>query len=256
MQVGRFKDDATILDDKRIEGNLFEQLEQVTQALRQYLQVSCEFSSDMGERGGVAALQRKEVWEYPYKALREAVINALIHRDYASTGRVQIRVYDDRLVIINPGGLPDGLTVTDLLREPHDSLPRNPILAQIFYYANLVEKWGSGTIRMIQACREQGLPIPVFESSATSFTLTFRKDALTDEGLRRLGLSERQIRAVHFIRERGSIGNADYQVLTGVARRTAARDMEQMEAWGVATRFAQSGRAVRYVLAANVLNVP
>ena len=63
-------------------------------------------------------MQREEVWEFPYKAVRETIINALIHRDYTSTGRVQIRVYDDRMIISNPGGLPAGLTVGDLLREP------------------------------------------------------------------------------------------------------------------------------------------
>jgi ATP-dependent DNA helicase RecG len=256
VQIGHFKDDTTILNDRRVEGNLFDQLDQVTQALREYLFVRYEIPVEMGERRGVEALQREEIWEYPYDALREAVINALIHRDYTSTGRVQIRVYDDRLVITNPGGLPDGLTVNDLLQEPHESLPRNPILAQVFYYADLVEQWGSGTIRMIQACRIQKLPIPEFQSTPNSFTVTFHRGVPTDERLRRLGLIERQVKAVHFIRERGSISNAEYQSLTGVPRRTAARDLEQMEGRGVVTRSAQAGRSVRYALSVNVPNVP
>jgi ATP-dependent DNA helicase RecG len=258
IQIGRFKDDATILDDRRIEGNLLQQLEQVVQALRHYLFVRYEIPTGMGERTGVQAVQRDEIWEYPFGALREAVINALVHRDYTSTGRVQIRLCDDRVVITNPGGLPEGLTVGHLVQEPHPSLPRNPILAQVFYYANLVEQWGTGTIRMLRACQAQGLPPPEFESTPTQFSVTFRKDILTDERLRRMGLTARQVSALRYIRERGSISNSEHQALTGVARRTAARDLEDLENLGLVTRSAQTGRAVRYMLstAPNVPNVP
>ncbi|MDQ2798265.1 MAG: putative DNA binding domain-containing protein [Armatimonadota bacterium] len=183
VQIGRFKDEETILDDKRIEGNLFQQISQVEQLLRNYFFIRYEFPSRREGQAEIGAMQREEIWEFPYKAIREAVINALIHRDYTSTGRVQIRVYDDRMVISNPGGLPAGLMISDLLREPHDSLPRNPILAQVCYYAKLVEQWGSGTIRMRNACRTQGLPDPIFESTATAFTVTLRKDDLSEERL-------------------------------------------------------------------------
>jgi ATP-dependent DNA helicase RecG len=134
IQVGRFRDDETILDDKRVEGNLFHQLDTTTQILRNYFFVRFEIPSTARERmTSMGSLQRQEIWEYPLSAVREAILNALIHRDYTSTGRIQIRVYDDRMVITNPGGLPEGITVSDLLREPHGSLPRNPILAQVCY---------------------------------------------------------------------------------------------------------------------------
>ena len=260
IQIGRFKDDETILDDKRLTGNLFQQLDQVEQALRNYFFIRYEFPTGHDARSGIGAMQREEVWEFPYKAVREAVLNAMIHRDYTSTGRVQIRVYDDRMVINNPGGLPVGLTVSDLLREPHDSLPRNPILAEICYYAKLVEQWGSGTIRMRNACRSQGLPDPIFHSTATSFTVTLRKDELSDERLRQMGMNSRQIRAVHYVRQNGSISNSEHQVLTEAPRRTAARDLEVLEEAGLFERMAKSGRSVRFQLANrsqnNVPNVP
>ena len=155
--------------------------------------------------------------EFPFKAVREAVVNALIHRDYTSTGRVQIRVYDDRMVVSNPGGLAEGLTTGDLLREPHASLPRNPILAQVFYHAKLVEQWGSGTLRMRDACRAQGLPDPEFQSTATSFSVTFRRDDLSDDSLKRRGLNPRQIQGIQHVRRHGSIKNSEYQAITGAA---------------------------------------
>lgn len=198
-------------------------------------------------------MQREEVWEFPYKAVREALINALIHRDYTSTGRIHIRVYDDRMVVSNPGGLPAGLMVSDLLLEPHDSLPRNPILAQICYYAKLVEQWGSGTIRMRNACRSQGLPDPVFQSTATSFAVTLRKDDLSDERLRQRGLNARQIQILHYVRRNGRISNSQHQAFTGAARRTAARDLEHLHDIGLLERSTQPGRTVYYILAQTLL---
>ena len=249
IQIGRFRDEETILDDKRIEGNLFQQISQAEQILRTYVLIRYEFPSGGEGRVGVEALQRREVWEFPYKAVREALINALIHRDYTSTGRVQIRVYDDRMVISNPGGLPVGLTVHDLLREPHDSLPRNPILAQICYYAKLVEQWGSGTIRMRNACRAQRLPDPTFVSTETGFSVTLRKDEVTDERLERMGMNSRQIQVIHYVRQNGSISNTEHQAVTGAIRRTASRDLEELENAGILVRSPRSGRTVRFVLA-------
>ena len=248
IQIGRFKDEETILDDKRLEGNLFQQLAQAEQILRTYVFVRYEFPTGAEGRSGVEALQREEVWEFPYKAVREAILNALIHRDYTSTGRVMIRVYDDRMIVSNPGGLPPGITIFDLLQEEHESLPRNPILAQVCYYAKLVEQWGSGTIRMRNACRKQGLPDPAFVSTATSFSVTLQKDNLSDETLRQKGMNLRQIQAVHYTRQNGSIGTGELMTLTGSARRTAARDLEQLVAGGIFEASTQSGRAVRYTL--------
>ena len=154
IHMGRFKDDITIIDDKILKGNLFAQLESAVQLFRTYLQVRYEFEGKSREDEPLSAMQRKEIWDYPIEALREAVINALIHRDYFQTGaEIQIRVYDDRVVITNPGTLPDGMTVDELKREGHRSMPRNTLLAQVFYYGELLEKWGTGTSRMITLCR-------------------------------------------------------------------------------------------------------
>ncbi len=135
VHMGRFKTGTTIVDDKLVRGNLFRQLEQVMQLFRQYLQVRYEIPGEIGEgTSPLEALQRREIWDYPLEALREAVINALIHRDYFDPHReITIRVYDDRVYVWSPGELPPGITVEDLKRTPHDSSLRNPLLAQTFY---------------------------------------------------------------------------------------------------------------------------
>lgn len=180
VQIGRFTDEVTILDEKATDGNLFVQLEQTMQAIRGYVFVRYDIPKSAAGRSPLEDLQRHEVWEFPYDAVREAVLNALIHRNYTSVGRVQIRVYNDRLVISNPGGLPEDLTVADLLKE-HNSFPRNPAVAQTVYYTRLIEKWGTGTLRMRNACRAEGAPDPQFEARPSEFIVTLRKSQQSSE---------------------------------------------------------------------------
>ena len=140
VQVGRFQDDTTILDEQPVHGNLFEQLEMAMEAIRGYVLVRYAIPQKPAGRSTLGDLQRQEIWEFPYAAVREALLNALVHRDYTRKGSIQVRVYDDRLTIHSPGGLMEGLTVADLFEESHDSLRRNPILAEIMYYSNFVER--------------------------------------------------------------------------------------------------------------------
>lgn len=107
-------------------------------------------------------LYRVEKWEYPYKAVREAIINAIVHRDY-SGAPVQISVYDGKILIWNEGKLPEGLTIEDL-KQKHSSRPFNPIIASVFFKGGLIEAWGRGTINIINECLNAGLPEPLFES--------------------------------------------------------------------------------------------
>ena len=120
----------------------------------------------------IGAVRRKERWSLPPVALREAVVNALVHTDYAQRGApLRIAIFDDRVEVENPGLLPFGLTVEDL---PHGvSKLRNRVLGRVFHTLGLLEQWGSGIQRMSAACRETGLPAPVFEELATRFRVTF-----------------------------------------------------------------------------------
>lgn len=249
VQVGHFKGDGTtIIDDRQIGGNLFVQLDGVMAALRTYLQVRYEFPTEAGEREGAAALQRKEIWEYPLTALREAVANALLHRDYTDSGRAMIRVYDERILVSSPGSLPEGLTIADLSRNPHPSKLRNPLLASAFYFAEIVERWGSGTLRMAEECLGQGLPAPEFAQVGGEFHVVFRKDPNTDERLKRLGLSDRQIRAVRLAQTNGRVSNAEYQAEVSVGRRTATRDLGDLVKKGVLCQEGEGGKGTHYTL--------
>lgn len=196
--------------------------------------------SEIHGQPGLQSFQRKEVWEYPLDALREAVVNALVHRDYfESSMDIMLRVYDDQVVITNPGGLPQGITIEEIKRRNHPSVPRNPMLAQVFYYAQLVERWGTGTSKMIELCQNHGIPAPEFEDSRSWFQVTFTKDTYNKERLLQMGLTDRQIQAILLVKQKGSITNKEYQELTRASRRTATRDLSELVERGL---LEQAGR--------------
>ncbi len=175
VHIGRFRNSVTVVDDKLITGNLFQQVKQTMQFFRTYLQVRYEIPTTFHGESALENMQRQEIWDYPLDALREAVNNALIHRDYVDSGDVTIRVYDDRILMSNPGALPEKLTLASLMVDPHQSIRRNPLLAHVFYFAGLIEQWGTGTLRILHACQRQKLPQPVFDSQSGYFSITFPK---------------------------------------------------------------------------------
>jgi len=168
VKIGRFASDADIVTSDIVEGNLFQQVEQTLNILKtKYLLSPISYEG----------IHRREKLEYPYPALREALLNAIIHRNYYTTSAVQVRVYDDTLLIMNEGTLPDEITVEDLKHE-HLSKPRNTLLADVFYKSGYIESWGRGTLKIINECVNENLPEPVFESRGYLFSVTFKKTNL------------------------------------------------------------------------------
>jgi len=243
LRISVFRSPTEIVDSHDFGGTLWEQLDGAMERFRRLLQVRFEVKVTEPTLEGLA---RKEVWEYPLDAIREAVINALIHRDYTDTADIQIRVYDDELSIWNPGSLPPGLSVEQLRQPQHLSCPRNPLLAHAFYYAGHIERWGTGTARILTLCREQGLPEPEFDAGSRHFRVRFLKDPYTPERLRRMGLNERQVKAVLHVKQHGSIGNKEYQDLTGARERTATLELGDLVKKGVLDRIGTTGRGTRY----------
>jgi len=172
-------------------------------------------------------VQRKEKYEYPPEAIREAIVNAICHRDYSSSANVQIRIFDDRIEVWNPGKLPEGWTV-EKLKEVHESIPKNPLIADQFFLIKFIEKWGTGTTDMIKQCLDWGLPEPNFEYTGTSLVVTFWKSKLTEEYLKSLGLNERQRKAIEYAKEKGSITRSEYTTINNVSSKTAYLELIEL----------------------------
>jgi ATP-dependent DNA helicase RecG len=108
----------------------------------------------------------------PETALREAVINAIAHKDYSGQTPIQIQVFDDKLILWNQGQLPEAWTVANLLKN-HTSMPYNPMIANAFFRAGLIEAWGRGTLRIVNDCKIAGAPIPTFQYNFSEFMVEF-----------------------------------------------------------------------------------
>lgn len=218
VKIGKFLNDTDVQTTDIVKGNLFQEVEKSLEILRtKYLQSNISYEG----------IHRRDILEYPYEALREAIINALIHRDYHGFSQIQIRVYPDKMIIMNEGRLPPEITAEDLKRN-HLSKPRNKLLAEVFYFAGFIEAWGRGTLKILEKCRDQGLPEPEFNNEHGVMTVIFYKTKWNAESLKKMGLNERQIRAVQYIKENGRITNSDYQKVNNVSERTALRDLEDL----------------------------
>ncbi len=196
------------------------------------------------EPGRVAT---KRPYEIPEFVIREAIVNAVVHRDYCSNAGVQVMFFSDRIEIWNPGELPRQLKIADL-GKPHPSLPRNPAIANILNLAKYVEKAGSGTIEMIWQCKERNLPGPEFKQKMGSFVVTIRRDIYTDDYLNRSDLNERQKKAIKHIKEMGFITNAEYRKLTGAAKWTSTKDLTDLTNKGILSRTGNGKRDISYTL--------
>ena len=170
-KIGRFLSETDIQSSDIIEGNLIDQVDKIMDVLRlKYLKAYISYEG----------MHRREKLEYPYEALREAVINALVHRDYTNTSNLQIKVFDDKLVMYNGATLSSEVPI-EKFDKPHQSKPFNPIMANIFYKCGFIENWGRGTTSIINECLDYGLPKATFEYEWTAVVTTFYKKQIAVE---------------------------------------------------------------------------
>jgi ATP-dependent DNA helicase RecG len=193
------------------------------------------------------SIQAPVRYEIPHDVIREAIVNAVAHRDYTSAGAVQVSVFTDRVEVWNPGTLPASLT-TESLRHPHGSIPRNHRLCEVLFLARYIEKYGTGTLMMIRESLAHDLPEPSFAQRGGEFTVALWRDWLTDRVMAELGLNERQKQAIIHLKARTRIANSEYQTLVSVARATATRDLEGLLIKGVLEKVGTTGKGTYYVL--------
>jgi ATP-dependent DNA helicase RecG len=159
LRMARFKgtDKTEFLDQRQIRGPAFQ--------LQEEALLFCQPHLPLPGRIEPGRLERVDRPLIPPDALREILVNALIHRDYTIIGgAVALAIFDDRVEVWSAGRLPSGITLDDLSRE-HDSIQSNPLIADVFYRAGLIEKWGRGTNRVMVQCAEAGIASPEFEKS-------------------------------------------------------------------------------------------
>ena len=228
-------------------GNAFEQVDMAVDF------VVSKLNRSVGTRA--ESIQAPVRYEIPHDVIREAIVNAVAHRDYTSAGAVQVSVFTDRVEVWNPGTLPPSLT-TESLRHPHGSIPRNHRICEVLFLARYIEKYGTGTLMMIRESLAHNLPEPDFAQRGGEFTVALWRDWLTTEVIELLGVNDRQIACLNALKTQQQIMTMEYQHLVGCSRRTAARDLDELLDKGVIQRQG-AGRSAHYVLVRNrAINLP
>jgi ATP-dependent DNA helicase RecG len=218
IKIGFFESDSELMYQDEIHGNLFHQIEKTIDLLfTKYIKANISYEG----------IHRIETFDYPKEAIREALLNAISHKDYSSGFPIQISVYKDKLMIWNEGQLPENWTTEKLTRK-HSSKPYNPDIANAFFRSGYIESWGRGTIKIIEKCIEVGLPSPLYHYDGSDFSVEFRKDIYHTEYLQTLNLNERQVKAILYAKENGKITNSEYQKLNDCSRNTASNDLSEL----------------------------
>ena len=178
LRMARFRglDKTEFLDQRQIRGPAFKLLEEA--------ELFCQRHFPLPGRIEPGKLQRVDRPLIPPGAMREILVNAFIHRDYTiAGGAVSLAIFDDRVEVWSAGRYPTGITA-EMLTRAHPSVQRNPLIAEVFYRAGLIEKWGRGTNRVAEMCKAAGVAQPEFTEIGGAAVVTFRTDA---------GLTRRQL---------------------------------------------------------------
>jgi len=183
LHIGRFKTATTIIDDRMIRGTLFHVVEESMKFIFSHLKVAFEITGEIA---------RREIYEYPLPALRELLLNAVVHRDYTSPVDIQIKMFDNVITFFNPGRLFGDLTIEKLNSDDYQSRTRNKLVAEAFYLTRDIEKYGSGFIRVRGEIGSYPTMELAYEESGDGFLviLRYQKQKISSVSVPTEGISE------------------------------------------------------------------
>ena len=242
LRVARFRgtDRSEFLDNRQYYGNAFKLLVSAERFLLDTLPIVSRFE--------VGRMQRIDEPLYPPLAIREALANALCHRDYAmGGGSIGLAVYDDRLEVTSTGLLHFGLSPNDLFK-PHESRPWNPLIARTFYRRGIIEEWGRGTLNMVDLAIAAGLPRPEIEENHDCVTVRFRRADPSEDRPFQADLTEQQneILSILFSSERAlALGELSAMLGQQINNRRVREDLVILKAKGIVESTGR-GRGARW----------
>lgn len=226
IHIGRFKTPSTIIDDRQFTDTLFEAAEQAMKFIVSHISVAFEFDG---------SLQRKERFAYPLPALREALLNAIVHRDYTSGSDIQIKIFDDSISFYSPGCLYGGLRVEDLLSDNYPSRLRNKLVAEAFYLTSNIEKYGSGFIRIRKALQDYpDISLDISEIGG-GILLSFKQELgqQSESGTQRGGVSggvsSESAHLLQLLQAQPGLKTTELVAQTGKPQRTIERWLKQLK---------------------------
>lgn len=256
VKIGFFRSHADLEYQDEIRGPLIDQIDRIIEVIHlKYMKARITYEG----------IQRIERYFVPDEALREAILNAICHKDYSRSIPIQISVYDDQLYIGNVGRLPEHWTIDDLLGK-HNSVPFNPDIANVFYLAGHIESWGRGIEKIFNACKEENVPEPKFKVHPGDIMIHFS----APKGFAELGVKdnnyvtqnvniktrakkspeERRSEIIKLIKQNTAITRQELANKLGVSSRTIARDVEKLKEMNV-LEYEGSAKKGRWILKSN-----
>lgn len=237
----------SIIDKATLNGSLLKMLNEIESFFKRNTRYATK----------IIGFERYDIPEYPYDAVREAIINAIAHRDYEIKGTdVTFFIYDDRIEIISPGNLKFPLTLNNL--EDGNSVRRNEIICNLFHHTKYMEQYGTGIERIKTKMIEHGLPAPKFELNGNFFKVILYGSGenilkLQDSvhankiDLKKYDLNDRQYKLLEILSQNNeNITNKEYRELFEVSRSTAARDLRRLVELNLIQKYEISGKEVIY----------
>ena len=240
IRAARFKGESltSFTDNRTFEGHAFALIEKIESFLRTHIPIE----SELPKKG----VRRSDTPAYPWPALREGMLNAIVHRDYAAfDGGLSVGIHDDRIEFWNSGSLPEGITV-ESLKGPHPSRPHNPDIANVFFLRGFIERWGIGARQIVNQCREAGLPEPEWKTEGGGITLTIRLKTAPEGKTRGIELNARQIALLKRLEPEEIMNPGDYftSVAGQVKERRARTDLLELTDAGYLRRVGRGPSTV------------
>jgi ATP-dependent DNA helicase RecG len=243
IKIGYFRTDADLLYQDEIHGSLFAQAEKAMDLLlTKYLKASISYEG----------ISRVERFPFPKAALREALLNAIVHKDYGGGSPIQISVYEDKIYFWNDGQLPENWTVAQLLAK-HASKPFNPLIANAFFRAGMIESWGRGIEKIRQECKAAGVPLPEYRTDASGLMVKFKagirqKEKVTEktpvETLQKTlqktpvkTLQKTPDRVIELLRQDGLLSISEIAIQIGKSHSAVQRVLNKLRESGIIERI-------------------
>lgn len=234
VHLGRLKTPSMIIDDKMLNGTLFDVVEETMRYIIGQIKVAFEIKG--------MPTQRTEIFEYPLPALREIVLNAIIHRDYMSPIDMQIKIFDNYITIYNPGGLYGNLTVDQLQKDNYQAIARNKLIAEAFYLTGDIEKYGSGFGRIRKGIKEYPTMKIEFCEVASGFlwTLSYKEQkVVTDEVVEKVveKITDNQIKILDCIKNNPFISAKKIADQITISSRKVQENLKKLKDLGLIERI-------------------
>lgn len=235
VKIGFFENDADLLYQDEVHGSILEQIDKIVELVYlKYMKAKISYNG----------MQRLERYFVPESALREALLNALCHKQYQSGVPIQISVYEDKLYIANCGCLPANWTLENLMRK-HASVPYNPNIAHVFYLTGFIESWGRGIEKICSACEKDGVPQPIYTINPGDIMIEFTApndriiwsdthkvtDKVTDN------LDEKSTKILALISENPTCTTTKVSERLSFSRKTVSQKLKEMKENGIIERI-------------------